>query len=449
MIPLSLREIADAVAGTVVGDEAIVVDAPASLDSRAVEPGGLFVAIAGERVDGHDFTAQAMATGAAAVLAARDTGVPAVIVTDVTQALGRLARHVLDEREDVQVVALTGSSGKTSVKDLLAHLLAPDGPTVATRGNFNNELGVPLTVLGVDELTRFLVVEMGARAVGDIAVLCRIAPPAIGIVLNVGSAHVGEFGSPDRIAEAKGEMAAAVGEDGVVVLNADDPRVAAMAARTEASVVTFGAQGDVRLGDVRLDDDGSPRFTLTHHGRTVEAHVPLIGRYHAANAAAAASAALALGVALPAVAARLATADEQVSPMRMERHVRPDGLVVVNDAYNANPESMEAALRAVAAIGAGRAVAVLGAMLELGDVSHAAHVRIGRLAAELGYARVVVVGEGAEGIAEGAGDVAEVLADTDVASRTLPASLSEGDVVLVKASRGVRLERVAQALLSA
>jgi UDP-N-acetylmuramoyl-tripeptide--D-alanyl-D-alanine ligase len=220
MIPLTLGDIAEATGGTVVGDADIVVDAPATLDSRAVEPGGLFVAIAGERVDGHDFTAQAIATGAAAVLAGRDTGVPAVIVPDVTRALAQLARHVLDEREDVQVVALTGSSGKTSVKDLLAHVLAPDGATVATRGNFNNELGVPLTVLGVDELTRFLVVEMGARAVGDIAVLCEIAPPDIGIVLNVGSAHVGEFGSADRIAEAKGEMAASVGENGLVVLNA-------------------------------------------------------------------------------------------------------------------------------------------------------------------------------------------------------------------------------------
>jgi len=290
---------------------------------------------------------------------------------------------------------------------------------------------------------------MGARAVGDIAVLCTIAPPDIGIVLNVGSAHVGEFGSADRIAEAKGEMAESIGENGLVVLNADDPRVAAMAERTEASVMTFGTDGDVRLGDIRLDEGGSPHFTLTHRGRMVEAHVPLIGRYHAVNAAAAATAAVALGIELTTIVARLATADETVSPMRMERHERADGLVVVNDAYNANPESMEAALRAVAAIGSGRAVAVLGAMLELGDQSHAAHVRIGRLAAELGYARVVVVGDGAGGIADGAGDIAEVLLDTDVASRTLPASLSGDEVVLVKASRGIRLERVAQALLSA
>ncbi|MET0929963.1 MAG: UDP-N-acetylmuramoyl-tripeptide--D-alanyl-D-alanine ligase [Aeromicrobium sp.] len=446
MIPLSLAEIAQVTGGTVVGNGAILVDAPATLDSRAVEPGGLFVAVAGEHADGHDYAAQAVATGAAAVLGTRDTGVPSVVVADVAHALGLLARHVLDEREDVQVVALTGSSGKTSAKDLLAHVMAPEGATVATRGNFNNELGVPLTVLGVDELTRFLIVEMGARAIGDISVLCDIAPPSIGIVLNVGLAHVGEFGSADAIAQAKGELAESVGEDGVVVLNADDPRVAAMAERTEASVMTFGAAGDVRLGDISLDDAGSPHFTLSHDGRAVQVHVPLIGGYHAHNAAAAASAALALGLDLQTIATRLATAGA-VSPMRMQRHVRADGLVVVNDAYNANPESMAAALRAVAAIGHGRGVAVLGAMLELGDQSHDAHVRIGRLAAELGYARVVVVGDGAEGIAEGAGDIAEVAADVDVATRTLSASLSGDEVLLVKASRGVRLERVAQALL--
>lgn len=447
MIPMSLAEIAAVTGGTISGDGAIVVDGAATLDSRSVEGGGLFVAIVGEHVDGHDFAAQAVENGAAAVLASRDIDVPAVVVPDVTRALGLLARHVLDAREDVQVVALTGSSGKTSVKDLIAHVLAPDGATVATKGNHNNELGVPLTVLEVDELTRFLVVEMGARAVGDIVTLCRIAPPDIGIVLNVGLAHVGEFGSADRIAQAKGELAEAVGPDGVVLLNADDPRVAAMTSRTTASVTTFGAAGDVRIGEVRVDDGGSPHFTLAHHGRTVEAHVPLIGAYHAVNGAAAAAAALSLGVDLSAIADRLATADAAVSPMRMERRVRADGLVVVNDAYNANPESTAAALRAVAAISHGRGVAVLGAMLELGDQSDTAHRRIGRLAAELGFARVVVVGDAARAVAEGAGSVAELVPDVDVATRTLSASLSGDEVVLVKASRGVRLERVAEALL--
>lgn len=449
MIPMTLGEIAEITGGVVVGDPSATVDAPASLDSRHVEPGGLFVAIAGEHVDGHDYVSQAVASGAAAVLASRDTGVASVVVDDVTAALGLLARHVLDEREDVEVIAITGSSGKTSVKDLIAHLLAPEGATVATEGNHNNELGVPLTVLQVDELTRYLVVEMGARALGDISHLCGIAPPDIGIVLNVGSAHIGEFGSAERIAEAKGELAEAVGADGVVVLNADDPRVAAMASRTQATVVTFGQAGDVELDDVRIDDSGAPHFTLSRHGRRVLANVPLLGGYQALNAAAAATAALALGLDLSTIAARLAAAGGATSPMRMERHVRADGLIVVNDAYNANPESMEAALRSIAAVGHGRAVAVLGSMLELGDQSHAAHVRIGRLAAELGYLRVVVVGDEAHGIVEGAGGIAEHAADVDVATRTLSASLTGDEVVLVKASRGVRLERVAQALLDA
>jgi UDP-N-acetylmuramoyl-tripeptide--D-alanyl-D-alanine ligase len=318
--------------------------------------------------------------------------------------------------------------------------------TVATAGNFNNELGVPLTVLRADELTRFLVVEMGARALGNIAELCQIVPPDVGVVLNVGHAHIGEFGSADVIAQTKGELAEAVDGDGVVVLNADDALVAAMAARTDAAVVTFGTTGDVQVSDLEVDAAGCPHFTLTRGGRSVPAYVPLIGEYHAWNAAAAVATAVVLGVDLATAAHRLATAGSR-SPMRMERHVRPDGVVVVNDAYNANPESMSAALRAVAAIAGGQAIAVLGEMLELGADSHDAHVEVGRLAAALGFTRVVVVGEGARGIAEGAGGIATSVDDVDVAVRTLSASLSGDEVVLVKASRGGRLERVANALL--
>ena len=446
MIPLTLRQIAEITGGTVHGNGDIVVDAPATLDSRAAEPGGLFVAIAGEHADGHEFAAQAVAAGAAAVLGSREVDAPAVIVDDVVAALGRLARHVIDELDDVTVVAITGSSGKTSAKDLIAQLLEPDGSTIATAGNFNNELGVPLTVLRADELTRFLVVEMGARALGNIADLCRIVPPDVGVVLNVGHAHMGEFGSAEVIAQTKGELAEAVVGVGVAVLNADDSLVSAMAARTDAAIVTFGRAGDVRVSDLEIDEQGSPRFILTNAGRSVQAYVPLIGEYHAWNAAAAVATAIVLGVDLTTAAERLARVEPR-SAMRMERHVRPDGVVVVNDAYNANPESMAAALRAIAAVGGDRAVAVLGEMLELGDESHEAHVEVGRLAAELGYSRVIVVGDGARGIAEGAGEIAVSVDDVDVAVRTLSASLSGHEVVLVKASRGGRLERVADALL--
>ena len=229
---------------------------------------------------------------------------------------------------------------------------------------------MPLTVLRADPETRYLVIEMGARGIGHIASLCRIAPPDIAVVLNVGLAHVGEFGSPDVTAQAKGEIVEALTADGTAVLNADDPRVTAMASRTSARVLTFGAAGDVAVGDVRLDEVGEPHFTLTHAGTSVEVHVPQIGAHHAVNAAAAATAALALGLDLPIVAERLDHAAAR-SPMRMARHVRDDGLVVIDDAYNANPESMAAALAARwPESGQGRRVAVLGEMLELGDGSH-------------------------------------------------------------------------------
>jgi UDP-N-acetylmuramoyl-tripeptide--D-alanyl-D-alanine ligase len=281
--------------------------------------------------------------------------------------------------------------------------------------------------------------------VGHIASLCRIAPPDIAVVLNVGQAHVGEFGSPDVTAQAKGEIVEALPPDGTAVLNADDARVAAMASRTSARVLTFGEAGDVVLGEVGLDD-GEPVFTLAHAGVSVEVHVPQIGAHHALNAAAAATTALAVGLDLPAIAERLDHAEPR-SPMRMERHVRNDGLVVIDDAYNANPESMAAALRALAGFGGSRTVAVLGEMLELGDGSPDAHLDVGHLAAELGIDRVVAVGAGAAGIAEGAGDRGTAVADVDEALRELSAWLTPADVVLVKASRSVRLERVTEGLL--
>ena len=445
MIAMTVADVAAVVGGQVHGDATARVTAPATLDSRDVQPGGLFVALEGEHVDGHDFAAQALAAGAAAVLASRPVDEPCIVVDDVTAAIAQLATHVLG-RIDPVVIAITGSQGKTSMKDLLAAVLEPSGPTIAPVGSFNNELGVPLTVLRADQETRYLVVEMGARGVGHIASLCRMAPPDVAVVLNVGRAHVGEFGSPDVTAQAKGEIVEALSADGTAVLNADDTRVADMASRTSARILTFGATGEVVLGDVRLDSGGEPLFSLSHAGVTVDVHVPQIGAHHASNAAAAAATALALGLDLHVVAARLGQAVAR-SPMRMARHVRDDGLVVIDDAYNANPESMAAALHALAGVGRDRMVAVLGEMLELGDGSHAAHVEVGRLAAELGVDRVFAVGAGAAGIAEGAGERGTAVADVDEAVRELSAWLTPADVVLVKASRGVRLERVTEALL--
>lgn len=452
MIATTLAELADATSGRVVGDDALVVEGPAVVDSRRVTPGSLFVAVAGEHVDGHDFVDAALAAGAVATLATRAVPGPHVIVEDPVEALGRLAQArlaVLREHGGLDVVAITGSQGKTSVKDLVAHVLATHGPTVAPEGSFNNELGVPLTVLRAGADTRHLVLEMGARGIGHIAHLCRIAPPDVAVALNVGSAHAGEFGSLERTAQAKGEIVEALGEGGTAVLNADDHRVAAMASRTRGRIVTFGRAGDVRLvGDVTLDDAGHPHFTAEVDGTEYDVTVPQLGRHHAMNALATLAIATSVGVPAADAVRALATAGAH-SPMRMERHETASGAVVVNDAYNANPESMAAALQALAELAPGRGVAVLGEMLELGEDSDAAHERVGALAASLGLARVVAVGDGAAAIARGAGTIGTAVPDVDAAVETVAASLGAGDVVLVKASRGVRLERVADALLRA
>ena len=240
MIPLSLARIAQITGGQLRhGDPAAVVSGEVVIDSRRAGPGGLFAAVAGERSDGHDFAAAAVAAGATAVLATRPVPVPSVLVADVPAALAALARAVVDALPAARIAGITGSSGKTSTKDLAAQLVERLGPTVAPAGSFNNEFGHPLTVLRADASTRYLVLELSARGIGHIAYLCRVAPPRYGVVLNVGHAHAGEFGGLDQVARAKGELPEALPADGVAILNADDPRVLAMAARTQARVVTF------------------------------------------------------------------------------------------------------------------------------------------------------------------------------------------------------------------
>ena len=454
MIEMTLAEIADVVGGVAHGDA--TVTGGAFLDTRTPEPGGLFVAIAGERVDGHDFAAAAGAAGAVAALGSRPTELPTVVVDDVPAALGRLARHVVDSLPDVVVLAMTGSQGKTGTKDYLAHVLADAGPTVATRGNFNNELGVPLTVLRAGPDTRYLVVEMGARGVGHIARLCEIAPPQVAAVLNVGTAHIGEFGDREAIARAKGEIVEALPADGTAVLNADDDLVAAMATRTNATVSTFGsAPADVAVDEITADELGRQSFELTHRGSGATVHLDQVGAFQWRNAAAAAAMALAAGLDLDAVADSLGDA-ASASRWRMELTERPDGLVVLNDAYNANPESMRAALETLAGIGTRsgrRTVAVLGEMLELGEDAAAAHTGVGTYAAEVGVDLLVTVGPAADAIAQGfeaagAGGVTLTTAGRDAAVEWLRHNVSAADVVLVKASRGAALELIADDLLT-
>lgn len=447
MIPLSVAEIAEVIGGTVEGDGAVTVTAPAVLDGRQVEPGGLFVAFAGEHVDGHDYAAQAGRAGAAAVLGSRPTRLPTVLVKDAQAALQALAAHVVSRlRDGLTVVGLTGSQGKTGTKDLLAAVLSSAGRTIATIGSLNNELGVPLTMLRADAATRFLVLEMGARHVGDIAELTGLVAPDIAVVLNVGQAHLGEFGSRAAIARTKGELVRGLAPGGTAVLNADDPRVLAMRSLTDGPVLTFGraAQADVRVRGLALDRLGRPSFTLRTADASAPVVLPHVGAHQALNASAAAAAGLAAGVPLDVTAAALTTAS--LSKWRMELRDLTGGATLLNDSYNANPDSTRAALDALAAIEGGRRIAVLGEMLELGAGSEAEHRDVGEYAASRADV-VAVVGEGARPIADGAGERAVVLADSDAAVDWLRGHLVAGDVVLVKASRGARLDVVAAALV--
>jgi UDP-N-acetylmuramoyl-tripeptide--D-alanyl-D-alanine ligase len=459
MIEMTLGRIAEVVGGSVVHDAGTPVTGPAFVDTRSPEPGGLFVAVVGERVDGHDYAGAAVEAGAAAVLSTRDTGRPGVLVEDPVAALGLLARHLLSRLPDLRVVALTGSQGKTSTKDLLAQVLAEHGATVATRGSFNNELGLPLTVLRADASTELLVLEMGARHVGDLRASCEVARPDVALVLNVGKAHIGEFGSREAIATAKGELVEALDADGTAVLNADDPLVLAMAARTRGTVRTFGSAdgADVRLDELEVDDLGRASFVLLAGRERATVHLSVVGEHHASNATAAAAVALSLGLSLDTVADALGAATA-TSRGRMEVHERADGVVVVDDAYNANPDSMRAALQALAALRRGRpgsrTVAVLGEMRELGASSPAEHEEVGRLAVQLGTDRLLVVGAGAEPLLRGAREAAGpgggpvLVPDNEAATAWLREHLREGDVVLFKASNAVGLSTVAQQILT-
>ena len=446
MIPLSIDEIAAIVGGTVEGDGTIAVTAPAVLDSRQAEPGGLFVAFAGEHADGHNYASQAGKVGAVAVLGTRPTPLPSVIVEDAQPALQALAAHVVGRlRHELTVVSVTGSQGKTSTKDLLAAVLSRTASTIATIGSFNNELGVPLSMLRAAAATRFLVLEMGARHIGDIAELTALVAPDIAVVLNVGQAHLGKFGSREAIAQAKGELVQGLAQGGAAILNADDPRVTAMRSLTDGPVLTFGyaEHADVRVLNLAMDRRGHPSFTLQTSDVSASVALQLVGAHQALNASAAAAAGLAAGVPLDVAAAALSTAS--LSKWRMELRDLADGATLLNDSYNANPDSTRAALDALAAIAGSRRIAVLGEMLELGEDSETEHHAVGAYAAPRADI-VIAVGESAKLIADGVGEHALVLADNNAAVDWLRRHLAAGDVVLVKASRGAHLDEVAAAL---
>ena len=494
MIPLTLARIAEIVGGEladITPAEAAErrVTGTVEFDSRAVTPGGLFLALPGARSDGHDFAGAAVGAGAAAVLAARPVGVPAIVVppapasdahagvfehdTDgsgaaVLAALAKLASAVAAELVEggMTIIGITGSSGKTSTKDLIAAVLRPLGEVVAPPGSFNNELGHPWTVLRATEGTDFLVLEMSARHPGNIAALASIARPSIAAVLNVGTAHLGEFGSREIIAETKSELVQALPASGVAILNADDPMVAAMAAKTVARVVWVGRaeeergdrQLDVRAEDIELDELARPHFTLTTATESAQVRLAVHGEHQVSNALSAAAVALECGASVPQVAAALAGAGP-ASRHRMEVRTRADGVTVINDAYNANPDSMRAGLQALAVMARQqqkRSWAILGEMGELGDESITEHDRVGRLAVRLDISRIVVVGTGRPmsamhhgAVMEGSwGSESTMVPDTDAALALLRAELQPGDVVLVKASNAAGLGALAEALMA-
>jgi UDP-N-acetylmuramoyl-tripeptide--D-alanyl-D-alanine ligase len=450
MITLTLPEIAAITGGTVhdAADPAVPVTGLPVCDSRQAGPGSLFAAITGAHADGHDFAAQALAAGAACVLGTRPVGGPAVVVRDVTEALGKLARYALGQATGATVIGLTGSAGKTTTKDLLAHVLAGHGPVVATPGSFNTQIGLPLTVLRAGPGTRYLVLEMGTRHIGDIRYLTTLTPPHAGIVLNIGSAHLGEFGSREAIAAAKSELVQALPDaaaGGVAVLNADDPLVAAMSAQTRARVISYGTgHAEVRAGDITLTG-GRASFTLVTPSGSAPVSLRHLGIHQVHNALAVAAAGYGLGLPPGAVADALSTA--QPSPSRLQVSDGPDGVTVINDAFNANPESMAAGLRAFTAYSGGRRkVAVLGEMRELGPAADDAHQATGRLAAELGVDVLVVVGDGpvrhlAEAAAASqAAPAVRTVAGPEALRRELAALVEPGDVVFIKASRSIGLE---------
>ncbi len=448
-------EIASIVGGELFADPAIEVTG-VSTDSRQVHTDDLFVAIVGEQFDGAEFAVKAMAAGAALVLSERRIAQPCIVVHDAVFALGALAREHLRGLGGVTVVAITGSSGKTSTKDLVAQVLESAGSTVAPAGSFNNEIGLPRTVLQADEETRFLVLEMGMRGGGQIARLCRIAPPDVSVVLNIGSAHAGIIGSRDDTAAGKGEIISALHAEGTAIINRDDGFAGYFRSLAPGATVEFGFDdGFVHAQGIHLDDMARASFVLQVGETSAPVQLQLLGEHHVGNALAAAAIGHVCGLSVEAIASALSAATAR-SHWRMERSELPNGVTLINDAYNANPESMRSALRALALIGRHRRTwAVLGEMRELGEESMLEHDAIGRLAVRLDISHLVAIGPAGKimqvaATNEGSwGDESAYVPDVEAAIEYVVSRWQAGDVVLVKASQSIHLERVAEALRAA
>jgi UDP-N-acetylmuramoyl-tripeptide--D-alanyl-D-alanine ligase len=457
--PRRLSDVAHAVEGSLEGDDVEVLSVVT--DSRNVASGSLFIALRGERTDGHRFVDEAFANGAAAAIVddagstddtAKNMRGPVVRVGSTAEALMRLAA---DERGSLAatVVGITGANGKTSTKDLTDAVARTRFRVHASPGSFNNEIGLPLTLLGAPSDTQVLVAEMGARRLGDVKLLSGIARPDIVVVTNVGVAHMEIFGSWASIVEASAEPVEALGPDGLAILNADDPVVVAYADRCLGRVVTFGsgAYADVRAEQVSLGPDGRAAFRLAADGANAEVRLAVPGEHMVSNALAAVAVGRELGV--PLDDAALALAEAAVSRWRMETFTTEAGVRVLNDAYNANPESTAAALRTARWMaGEGRLIAVLGEMAELGAISEDEHDRVGELVARIRVERLVTVGGAARAIARAA--IREGTEPVDVATYDTPEealddvlrSATPDDLILFKGSRVAGLEMVAESL---
>jgi len=451
MADLALEMILAATQGRLLGEAAPAVFPGASIDTRTLAAGELFVALQAER-DGHDYVAQAFSRGAGAALVSREIAAkgPKIVVADTLQALGAIAaahRNALDLR----VIAITGSVGKTTVKDMLAAILEQGWRTLKSRGNYNTEIGVPLTLLELEASHQAAVVELAMRGRGQIAYLARMARPQVGVVTKIGLSHLELLGSKDAIAESKAELVEALPADGAAVLNADDEYFEVLAARSAAPVVSFGMNdgADVRVSEVEVAPDGRLRVRLTGHLIEAEIICGAVGRHHALNIAAAAAAVVSAGA--PAEWVAMGLAAYATGEMRGRIVEAPGGYTVVDDSYNAAPDSMRAALELLADLPGHRKWAVLGDMKELGDASLEAHHELGRSVAKAGLTGLVTVGELSHHIAEGAREVGlvEVTEATDnaTAAELLAPRLATGDVVLVKGSRAMHMEEIVAALL--
>ena len=445
MISMLASQIAHVVGGTLVGED-ILVTAGASLKSSEVEPGGIFLAIRGEKVDGHDFVGDAFSHGA--LLAITTHAVPQrhILVQDVTTALTSLARFVRSELKDLKVIGITGSQGKTTTKDLLRHMLSQHGQTVAPSGNYNNELGVPLTLLACSSETKYAVIEMGARHSGDIAHLASIAQPDIAVVLRVGMAHVGEFGSIETIAKTKSELISSLSSSGIAILGQYDPFTKAMKSLHAGPTLTFGSghSDDVRATEVELRE-GRPHFDLVTPDGRAAVGLRIVGEHQIANALACAAVGTALGFSIDSIATALSTALIE-SKWRMEIREFSE-VLLINDSYNASPDAVEAALRTLILFAqerGGRAWAFLGKMAELGESSAVAHQQVGTLAYQMGIDHLVCIDAPDYQPAEQSEGQTNLLLCDRNGARAIAEQIEPGDVILVKASRSERFEILAE-----